>query len=367
MCRSDSIQGGSQNAEVSEVAGSSGQRFERCGRRIARGVGYCERPAARRNHRHGRAARVERCKTRRSPSWLRRRSRSSYAASTTCSSSRRSRRTSTSRARAVSATRRRRSKSAASAAAAARPASAASASTSTTSSCRGPQAPSCACSTSSASRCCADRRARCSAATARAAPFACSRSKPGPERDGYLKLTLGNFDHQDFQGMINLPLGDELYLRAPARLPARGRLRDVAARKCSAVNEDTIARVQLGWHPSDTLTSHVGAMHTDSESDGSPTDMTLFNMDPICPLDPADTTYCLQGNYADWVSDFLETSGQERLAAKRRTARRSTTTRCRTGASSTTRIPIGTICAGSGTKRNTRKSTRTSTGRSPTA
>ena len=54
-------------------------------------------------------------------------------------------------------------------------------------------------------------------------------------------------------------------------------------------------------------------MHTDSESDGSPTDMTSFNMDPVCPLDPANPTYCLQGNYADWVSDFLQTSGQERL------------------------------------------------------
>ncbi len=54
-------------------------------------------------------------------------------------------------------------------------------------------------------------------------------------------------------------------------------------------------------------------MHTDSESDGSPTDMTFFNMAPICPLDPTNPFYCLQGNYADWVSDFLETSGQERL------------------------------------------------------
>jgi outer membrane receptor protein involved in Fe transport len=36
-------------------------------------------------------------------------------------------------------------------------------------------------------------------------------------------------------------------------------------------------------------------------------------MAPVCPLDPANPYYCLQGNYADWVSDFLETSGQERL------------------------------------------------------
>jgi hypothetical protein len=41
--------------------------------------------------------------------------------------------------------------------------------------------------------------------------------------------------------------------------------------------------------------------------------MTLFNMDPVCPLDPSNPFFCLEGNYADWVSDFLETSGQERL------------------------------------------------------
>ncbi len=93
--------------------------------------------------------------------------------------------------------RRRPSRFAASAAAAAPPASAASASTSTTSSCRARRVPSCACSTSSASKCCAARRARCSAATARAAPSACSRASRSNERDAYLRVTLGNFDHQD--------------------------------------------------------------------------------------------------------------------------------------------------------------------------
>ena len=40
--------------------------------------------------------------------------------------------------------------------------------------------------------------------------------QPEAERDGYLRLTLGDFNHQDLQGMINVPLGDELYLRAQA-------------------------------------------------------------------------------------------------------------------------------------------------------
>jgi iron complex outermembrane receptor protein len=78
-------------------------------------------------------------------------------------------------------------------------------------------------------------------------------------------------------------------------------------------SEDSVLRAQLAWEPTDALRVTFGALHTDSESDGSPTDMTFFNMDPVCPLDPSNPYYCLQGNYADWVSDFLEQSGFERL------------------------------------------------------
>jgi iron complex outermembrane recepter protein len=136
--------------------------------------------------------------------------------------------------------------------------------------------------------------------------------KPEMERDGYLRLSLGNFDHQDIQGMINVPLGDELAVRAQlASLQEDGFVR--RGPQMLGGNDDTIARVQFAWNPSDTLGLTFGAMHTDSKSDGSPTDMTLFNMDPICPLAGGGPFYCLQGNYADWVSDFLQTSGQERL------------------------------------------------------
>ena len=104
-------------------------------------------------------------------------------------------------------------------------------------------------------------------------------------------------------------------------------------------SEDTIARAaaRVGTRAT-TLSVTFGAMHTDSESDGSPTDMTFFNMAPVCPLDPTNPFYCLQGNYADWVSDFLENSGQSGCGKTTRGSR-PTTTRCRTGASSTTPNP----------------------------
>jgi iron complex outermembrane receptor protein len=137
--------------------------------------------------------------------------------------------------------------------------------------------------------------------------------QPEREFDSYLRMTLGSFDRQDVQGMINVPLGDKFALRAQAAsLEQDGIL--TRGPQSLGNNDDTIARVQLAWDLSDTLSLKFGAMHSDSSSDGSPTDMTFFNMAPICPLDPNVQTYCLQGNYADWVSDFLENSGQPRLS-----------------------------------------------------
>ncbi len=136
--------------------------------------------------------------------------------------------------------------------------------------------------------------------------------QPEDARDGYLKLTLGEFGHQDLSGMINVPLSDTVFMRAQAAsLEQDGILR--RGPQLLGGNDDTLARVQIAWEPSDTLSFRFGAMHTDSQSEGSPTDMTVFNMDPICPLAGGGPFYCLQGNYADWVSDFLEQSGQERL------------------------------------------------------
>ena len=136
--------------------------------------------------------------------------------------------------------------------------------------------------------------------------------QPGPDQDGYLRVTGGNFDHYDIAGMVNVPLNDQLYLRAQgAYLHQDGYLR--RGPQMLGSSEDTVARLQLAWHPSDALSVTFGALNSSSDGDGSATDMTSFNMDPACPFDLTNPTVCWQGNYADWVSDFLEQSGQERL------------------------------------------------------
>jgi iron complex outermembrane receptor protein len=135
----------------------------------------------------------------------------------------------------------------------------------------------------------------------------------GPERDGYIRASAGNFNRMDVTGMINLPLSDTLFLRAQAAsLEEDGYLTRGPQELGS--NDDELLRLQLGWHPNEDLTVNIGGLYTDSYSDGSANDMTQLNLNPVCPLTPGVSTWCLQGNYADWVSDFLETSGQPRLS-----------------------------------------------------
>lgn len=137
--------------------------------------------------------------------------------------------------------------------------------------------------------------------------------KPTQERDAYLRVTGGNFNHLDVAGMINLPLGETTALRVQAAsLEQDGFVR--RGPQMLGSNDDIFVRAQLAWEPTEDLQVNFGVMYTDSYSTGSPTDMTQFNMNPVCPLNPSDTTFCLQGNYADWVSDFLQQSGQPRLS-----------------------------------------------------
>ena len=58
--------------------------------------------------------------------------------------------------------------------------------------------------------------------------------QPGPEREGYVRLTAGDFDRADVSAMINVPLGDSVYFRAQGGSLEPRRLRAAAARRSSA-------------------------------------------------------------------------------------------------------------------------------------
>lgn len=137
--------------------------------------------------------------------------------------------------------------------------------------------------------------------------------QPGQEREGYLRVTGGNFDRRDVMGMVNLPVTDEFAVRAQVALMDQDGYVRRGPQELGSI-DDEFYRLQFAWKPAEELDVNVGVMHTDSYSSGSPTDMIQFNMNPVCPLNPSQQTFCLQGNYADWVSDFLEQSGQPRLS-----------------------------------------------------
>lgn len=137
--------------------------------------------------------------------------------------------------------------------------------------------------------------------------------QPQQERDAYVRVSAGNFDRSDITGMVNMPLNDEWALRAQVALTEQDGYVRRGPQKLGSV-DDEFYRLQLGWEPQDNLSVNFGLLHTDSYSSGSATDMIQFNMNPVCPLDPSVQTWCLEGNYADWVSDFLESVGQPRLS-----------------------------------------------------
>jgi iron complex outermembrane receptor protein len=136
--------------------------------------------------------------------------------------------------------------------------------------------------------------------------------EPGPDQDAYLRVTGGSFSRGDLVGMINAPITDNFFIRAQgAFLEQDGFVR--RGPQLLGSSEDTIARLRGAWLPSETVKVVFSLMRNDSESDGSATDLEQFNMAPACPFDAAVDTVCWQGNYADWMSDFLEANGQPRL------------------------------------------------------
>lgn len=137
--------------------------------------------------------------------------------------------------------------------------------------------------------------------------------EPNADRDAYLRVTGGNFDRLDAVGMINVPVTDNFFIRAQgAVMEQDGFVR--RGPQLLGSSDDTIARLRAAWLPSETVKVVFSLMRNESESEGSATDMVQFNMAPACPFDATVDTVCWQGNYADWMSDFLEAHGQPRLS-----------------------------------------------------
>ncbi|MFO7324166.1 MAG: TonB-dependent receptor [Pseudomonadota bacterium] len=127
--------------------------------------------------------------------------------------------------------------------------------------------------------------------------------QPEENFDAYVRVTGGNLDRRDVTGMVNVPLSETVLLRAQAAyLNEDGYVRRGSQKLGSS--EDILGRVQLAISPREELKVTLGALYSNSRSDGSPVDFESFDMSP--DLD-------FEGNFADWLSDALEEAGQPRL------------------------------------------------------
>ncbi len=130
--------------------------------------------------------------------------------------------------------------------------------------------------------------------------------QPGPDFDAYVKANIGNFDHQDFVGMVNLPVSDTFAVRLQAaHLKEDGYVR--RGTQMMGGEKDTVARIQAAYTPSSDLKFTFGVLYSDAKSNGSPNVFTNWDMSP-------GITGVIQGNYADWMSDWLAAANQPRLS-----------------------------------------------------
>jgi len=126
--------------------------------------------------------------------------------------------------------------------------------------------------------------------------------QPTDEYEGYVKLTGGNFDRRDITAMVNIPLSDTFAIRAQGSYLNEDGWVERGTQMLGG-SEDKIGRLQARWEASDQITATFGFLYSKSQSDGSPQDIETFDMAP-------GIEGVWEGNYADWVSDWLEADGQ---------------------------------------------------------
>jgi len=127
--------------------------------------------------------------------------------------------------------------------------------------------------------------------------------QPGPELEGSVKLTAGDFNRADVSAMINVPFSDSVYFRAQGGSLRQDGYVHRGSQELGGA-EDTLGRLQLAIEPSDEFRVTFNLSSTESKSEGNPQDLETFDMNP-------NLTY--QGQRADWVSDFLAAAGQPRI------------------------------------------------------
>jgi iron complex outermembrane receptor protein len=136
--------------------------------------------------------------------------------------------------------------------------------------------------------------------------------QPQNEFEAYLRADVGNFNKVNITGMVNLPVNDAFAVRfQAAHLEEDGHV-DRGPEELGG-SEDWIGRLQLAFQLSESVDLTLAGLYNYSWSGGSPNIMKGWDMSPGINGPGVPANVAIQGNYADWISDWLQGSGQARL------------------------------------------------------
>jgi iron complex outermembrane receptor protein len=92
---------------------------------------------------------------------------------------------------------------------------------------------------------------------------------PNREFGGYITATGGNFDRRDFQGVINIPLGDTFAVRLVGSSTDRGGyIHDLFTGAERGADRTQTARLKARWTPSDRLTVDLKGEYVNERTNG---------------------------------------------------------------------------------------------------
>jgi iron complex outermembrane receptor protein len=130
--------------------------------------------------------------------------------------------------------------------------------------------------------------------------------QPTDTFSGSLEATVGNFDHHDVIGTINIPFGNGFALRAQGAALDKDGYVSRGSQKLGA-QRDYIGRAQLRGELTPNLTATAGFLYNRSRSNATPWVVQEFDLRP--GIDGI-----IQGNYGGWLNDAFKAAGQAPIA-----------------------------------------------------
>ena len=121
--------------------------------------------------------------------------------------------------------------------------------------------------------------------------------QPVKDFESYVRVNVGNFNHTDVIGMINMPVSDTFFVRLQAGHLDEDGFVTRGTQKMGG-ETDNLARIQMLYTPNTDLKFTLSGLYSDAKSNGTPNVMKAWDM-------KSGITGVLEGNYADWISPML--------------------------------------------------------------